>query len=71
MIKSELLVPSFNDLTIVPGNFNLFILAIFDFDFSYINIFFAIFFLLIRLNKEEPNNPQPMIKIFFFFLILA
>ena len=34
IIKSELTTPIFNDLTIVPGNFNLFILAIFDFDFS-------------------------------------
>ena len=31
---------------------------------------FAIFFLLIRLNKDEPNNPQPIIKIFFIFSIL-
>ena len=34
IIRSEFTTPSFNDFTIIPGNFNFFILAILDFDFS-------------------------------------
>ena len=34
IIRSELTTHSFNDFKIIPGNFNFFILAIFDFDFS-------------------------------------
>ena len=27
--------------------------------------------IILKINKDEPNNPQPIIKIFFIFLILV
>ena len=68
IIKSDFVTPSSNYLTILPGNFNFFILEIFEIDFSYIKILFVIFFFLILLNKDEPNKPHPTIKMFFILI---
>ena len=65
IIKSKFGTIFLKSLITSHGNFNFLIFKTFNLDFSYINIFFAIFFSSIALSNEEPIKPQPIIKIFF------